>query len=347
MTTAVVLFNLGGPDDLKAVRPFLQNLFSDPAIIGAPSFIRLPLAWWIAKKRTPEAIHIYQQMGGKSPLVEETEAQRAALEAALSAYGDFRVVVAMRYWHPRAAQAVAQVKTMGAERVILLPLYPQYSTTTTASSVAEWEREAQSAGLNLPTRVICCYPKARGVVEGHAAHIREQLGHAGDVSSVRLLFSAHGLPEKIVAAGDPYQWQIEHTAGAVVDALGIEGLDWAVCYQSRVGPLKWIGPSTEAEIERAGKDGKAIVICPIAFVSEHSETLVEIEIQYRELAAAKGAPTFFRVPALGVQPDFIETLATLCRDSLTQPEGLCTTRICPADRVECPHYLGETHGLAC
>lgn len=339
MTTAVVLFNLGGPDDLAAVRPFLQNLFSDPAIIGAPTPIRLPLAWWIAKRRTPEATHIYQQMGGKSPIVAETEAQRAALESALQAHGDYRVVVAMRYWHPRARQAVEQVKAMGAERVILLPLYPQYSTTTSASSVAEWQREAVKAGLDLPTRIVCCYPTSDGVVESFAARIREQLAQAGDVAGLRLLFSAHGLPEKIVRAGDPYQWQVEQTAAAVVSRLNIPGLDWQVCYQSRVGPLKWIGPSTDEEIRRAGRDGKAIVICPIAFVSEHSETLVEIEMQYRELAAECGAPAFFRVVALGVEPHFIQALVTACLNAEAKPAGLCTTRLCPQDRTQCPHHV--------
>lgn len=346
MTTAVVLFNLGGPDSLDAVRPFLQNLFSDPAIIGAPAPVRLPLAWWIARRRTPEARHIYAQMGGKSPIAEETEAQRAALEAALRVHGDFRVVVAMRYWRPRAAEAVAQVRAMGARRVLLLPLYPQFSTTTTASSVAEWRREAAKAGLDLPTRVVCCYPEDAGLAEAHRQAVQAALEQAGPLDNLRLLFSAHGLPEVVIARGDPYQWQVERTAAAVAQALALPGLDWTVCYQSRVGPLKWIGPSTESEIRRAGAEGKTVVICPIAFVSEHSETLVEIEVQYRELAAGSGAAGFVRVPALGVAAPFIETLAAACRDAANDGPALCTPRRCPADKTQCPHHTGAFHAMA-
>ncbi|MBF0393999.1 MAG: ferrochelatase, partial [Alphaproteobacteria bacterium] len=278
--TAVVLFNLGGPDGPDAVRPFLFNLFNDPAIIGAPGPIRWALARFISARRAPVARAIYDRIGGRSPLLELTRAQAAALEAALGA--DHRVFVAMRYWHPLTEETVAEVFAWRPDRVVLLPLYPQYSSTTSGSSIEAWRKAAAKAGLTAPTEAICCWPTEPGFIGTVARQTAEAL--AASPPGARVLFSAHGLPKKVIAGGDPYRWQVERTAEAVVAALGVPGLDWLVCYQSRVGPLEWIGPATDDEIRRAGADKVGLVVVPIAFVSEHSETLVELDIEYAELA---------------------------------------------------------------
>jgi len=344
MTTAVVLFNLGGPDRPEAIQPFLKNLFSDPAIIGLPWPLRPLLAQAISRKREKEARAIYARIGGRSPLNEETAAQATKLEAALGE--DFRVVMAMRYWHPLIEDVAREVALLKPERVVLLPLYPQFSTTTTGSSLGEWRRCAARAGLVAPTVALCCYPVDPALVAAHAALVRRALAEA-EGRPVRLLFSAHGLPEKIVKAGDPYQWQVEQTAAAVVAALAMPGLDWQVCYQSRVGPLTWIGPSTDAEITRAGKDGKGAVVVPIAFVSEHSETLVELDMEYGELAHKVGCAPYIRVPALGTDGAFIDGLARLVRQAAGAGAPALASanggRICPAEWGKCPCAKDAAH----
>jgi ferrochelatase len=330
---AVVLFNLGGPDGPDAVQPFLFNLFNDPAIIGAPRPVRWLLAKLISTRRAPVARQIYAHLGGGSPLLPNTEAQARALATALGA--DASVFVAMRYWAPRATETAAKVKAFAPERVVLLPLYPQFSTTTTGSSLDDWRRAAAAVGLNVPTSALCCYPVQAGFIAALAAAIRPALEAAGSHGTPRLLLTAHGLPKKIVATGDPYQIQVEQTAAALVAALGIGGLDWTVCYQSRVGPLEWIGPATDDEIRRAGRDRVPVVIAPIAFVSEHSETLVELDIDYRHLAESAGVPDYRRVPTVAAAPAFIGGLAALVRQATAAPPGRCGAdggaRRCPAD----------------
>ncbi len=334
---AVVLFNLGGPDSLDSVEPFLRNLFRDPAIIRAPAPFRWLLARLISKRRGPAAREIYREMGGGSPIVAETEAQAAALRDALADLGEVEVVVAMRYWHPMSDEAARRLAALRPDSIVLLPLYPQFSTTTTASSLGAWDAAAAAAGLDAPTRAVCCYPRAAGVVEAHAALIGPVLEEAAEDGPPRLLFSAHGLPEKIVAAGDPYQWQIQETAGRIVARLGRSDLDWAICYQSRVGPLAWLGPSTGDEIDRAGRDGVPLVIAPLAFVSDHAETLVELDVTYRARAQRVGVPRYSRVPALGTHPAFIAALADLVRGAAGQ-SGLGAGeggRPCPAAHRRC------------
>ncbi len=341
---AVVLFNLGGPDRPEAVRPFLFNLFNDPAIIGAPTPIRWLLAKVISMRRAPVAREIYEHLGGGSPLLGNTQAQARALEAALADLGDVRAFVAMRYWHPLTEQTVSEVLAFGPDQVILLPLYPQFSVTTTGSSLTAWQRAARAAGLEAPTRAVCCYPRETGFIEQTAERIRPALREAEAYGKPRLLFSAHGLPKKIVAGGDPYQWQVEQSAAAVVAALGVAELDWVVCYQSRVGPLEWIGPDTESEIVRAGRDSVPIVLTPIAFVSEHSETLVELDIEYRALAGENGVPAYLRVETAGVGSSFISGLAQLVRRGLADHRPLCShegARICPGRWVRCPQVSIE------
>lgn len=339
--TAVVLFNLGGPDGPAAVRPFLFNLFSDPAILTLPQPFRWLLAQLISRRRAPKARAIYRQIGGGSPLVPLTEDQAAALRTELG--GDTGVFIAMRYWHPLTDAAVAAVKAFRPERIVLLPLYPQFSTTTTGSSLTAWARAAAAAGLRAPTTVVCCYPSEPGFIAAIAAQVRTGLSRAVAQGRPRVLFSAHGLPKKVVAAGDPYQWQVEQTAAAVVAALAEPGLDWTVCYQSKVGPLEWLGPATDDEIRRAGRDGVPVVVVPIAFVSEHSETLVELDIEYRHLAQQAGVPAYERVPAVATTPEFIAGLAALVRRALSAGPGVVSQaggRICPQACGKCPQRGG-------
>ena len=308
---AVVLMNLGGPDSLAAVKPFLRNLFADPAIIGLPAPLRLPLAWLIAARRAATARDIFAHIGGASPLLANTETQAAALEAVLG--GGWRCFIAMRYWRPLTGAAVAAVREWRPDEVVLLPLYPQFSTTTTASSFAAWHREAARQRLAAPTNEVRSYPIAPLFIAALAGLAAEVLDRAG--AGARLLFSAHGLPLKTVRAGDPYPQEVAATASAVAAALGRTGLDWRVCYQSRVGPLAWLGPSIEEEVRRAGRDGVPLVVAPISFVSEHSETLVELDRDYRRLAAACGVPAYHRVPTVGTDRRFIAALAGLARQA--------------------------------
>lgn len=322
--TAIVLMNLGGPDSLDAVEPFLFNLFSDPAIIRVPWPWRMLLAWLIARGRARAAREIYAKLGGGSPLLANTVAQAHALDALLGP--DHRSFIAMRYWHPTSIDAVRAVAAWEPDEIVCVPLYPQLSTTTTASSLAAWHRAAADQRLAHPTRVVCCYPDQPGFVAAVAGLIRPVLDQVSSECStpLRLLLTAHGLPKKIVSAGDPYPSQVELTARAVIAALARPALDWQVCYQSRVGPLEWIGPATDAEIRRAGAEGVPLVVAPISFVSEHSETLVELDLDYRDIAARCGVPAYHRVPTVGVEPAFIAALAAVVTRAVPQ------TTACPA-----------------
>jgi protoporphyrin/coproporphyrin ferrochelatase len=336
---AVVLFNLGGPDGPDAVQPFLQNLFSDPAIITAPAPVRFVLSRVISRTRAPNVIGNYAMMdaGGGSPLLPETEKQAEALNAALSKLwpGDtVRCFIAMRYWHPFTHEAVAEVKNWGATDVVLLPLYPQYSTTTTGSSLAAWEKAGGPKA-----RTICCYPFAEEFIEAHVSRILDAHVKAGSPQEVTLLLSAHGLPERVIKAGDPYQWQCEMLAEMLAGRLP-QHWEIMTCYQSRVGPLKWIGPSTETEIEKAASAKRHILIAPTAFVSEHIETLVELGEEYRLVAEKHGAASYTRVEALGIHEGFITALADQVRAALDQQPGsirsCAGSRLCPPSWKACP-----------
>ncbi|MEO8301853.1 MAG: ferrochelatase [Rhizomicrobium sp.] len=342
MKLAVVLFNLGGPDSPEAVEPFLRNLFSDPAIISLPAIIRLPLARLIARRRAPVARKIYEHIGGRSPIFEETRKQANALETALSRDGvEAKSFIAMRCWHPFSDGAARAVKAFAPDKIVLLPLYPQYSTSTSASSLKDWARAAKKAELKAPTSRVCCYPCEPGFVAGVVAKITEVAGALKPDTAYRLLISAHGLPKRTIAKGDPYQWQVEQSAAAVVKALNRPELEAVVCYQSRVGPLEWIGPATDAEIIRAGQDGKGVILVPIAFVSEHSETLVELDIEYRKLAEESGVPDYRRAATVGTQGAFIAGLAGLVRAALDGKTVTCGLdnssggRICPPALKRC------------
>ena len=336
--TAVVLFNLGGPDTPAAVQPFLFNLFNDKAIIGLPNPFRRLLASFISRRRATKAQAIYDEIGGKSPILENTQAQADALQAALSAHGEVKIFIAMRYWHPMTEEVVEDVKNYAPDHIILLPLYPQYSTTTTGSSVKEWHAQANKQGLRTPTTTICCYPTQADFIAAHAQLVSTYVNEAKKFGEPRVLFSAHGLPEKVIKRGDPYQWQVEQTTKQIVEKLML--VDAVNCYQSRVGPMKWIGPSTEHELLRAAKDKVPVVLVPIAFVSEHSETLVELDIEYAELAHGAGMDHYYRVPTLSVQAHFIAALADICLKQTPQtcPKSDTGARICPKNFTQCPSH---------
>ena len=321
--TAVVLFNLGGPDGPDAVLPFLINLFSDPAILRIGQPFRWLLAQSIARRRAPVAREIYGHIGGSSPILAETKA--------LNGRGEFFVFIAMRYWHPRAAVALADLRAFGPDRIVLLPLYPQYSTTTTESSVEEWRKIAKV--LDVPTQLIGCYGTQPWFIQAQAKIIAPLVAQARAVGAPTVLFSAHGLPKRISDAGDPYAHHTRQTARAVATELGLADQEWSLCYQSRVGRLEWIGPSTDDEIRRAGAAKSPVVVVPIAFVSEHSETLVELDIEYRTMAEGAGVPAYFRAPTLGVSEAFIQGLAGMVRDAVNGDLGACVSvsgRLCPS-----------------
>ena len=340
---AIVLMNLGGPDQMSSVYPFLLNLFMDPAILRVPFFIRPLLARIIAGARKKPASENYRILGGKSPLLDLTIEQANALETALADIGA-KCFIAMRYWHPFSEAAAAAVKAWDPDEIILLPLYPQHSTTTTGSSFTAWREAAAAAGLAKPTRAICCYHSDPGFVGSTARIVRASYEKAraelDPAIPLRVLFSAHGLPESIIKAGDPYQQQVERTTQAILRDMAIPDLDSLVCYQSRATPQKWIGPSTEDEIERAGHEKTALLVVPIAFVSEHSETLVELDVEYREVAEHAGVPAYFRTPAQNSDTGFISALADLVRRTRARGTGLCSfagSRTCYRPHTDCPH----------
>lgn len=331
---AIVLFNLGGPDDQASVRPFLFNLFNDPAIIGLPNPFRTALARLISSRREKGAQANYALMGGGSPLLPETRRQADALAQALAGLlpdDEIRAFIAMRYWSPLTEETAVDVAAYGPDEIVLLPLYPQFSTTTTESSLKRWSEVYAGSGVS---RTVCCYPEAPGWIEAQADGVRAKLAEAGD-QRVRVLFSAHGIPESLITRkGDPYQEQIESTCAAIAAHAGLT--DWAICYQSRVGPMKWLGPSTPDAIAQAGRDGVGVVVTPVAFVSEHIETLVELDIEYAELAHELGVAPYLRSPAVGVAAPFVRTLAEAAVEALSRTGTAPWGPGCRADWKACP-----------
>jgi ferrochelatase len=308
MKKAIILFNLGGPDSLDSVQPFLFNLFNDPAIINLPKIFRYPLAKFISKRRTTVAKAIYAEMGGKSPILEETKTQADAIEKTLEQEKDeYKCFIVMRCWNPRAIDVINEVKKFDPQQIILLPLYPQYSNATSGSSIKEWLEVCKKENLNTKTKIICCYPTEKDFILAYANLIKDKI-NLNKLSETTLIFSAHGLPESKIKQGDPYQWQVENTVNHLVKKLSIKNLNYILSYQSRVGPLKWIGPSTDTIIKEEAKKQKIIIVVPVAFVSEHSETLVELDIEYKQLAEQNGSKDYIRVPAVTANHDFISSL---------------------------------------
>ena len=334
MKKAVILFNLGGPDKLESVEPFLFNLFNDPAIISIPGIFRYPLAKFISKRRAPVAKNIYKEIGNKSPILELTQNQAKKLENILTTKGDYKCFVVMRCWHPRAEDVIKKVKEYNPDEVTLLPLYPQYSASTSGSSINEWNNLCKKENYKVKTKTICCYPTENNFIESHVRLIKESIKNLKN-KNFKLLFSAHGLPENKIKKGDPYQWQIEQTVDGIVSKLLDENLDYIISYQSRVGPLKWIGPSTDEVIIKYSKEKKGIVIVPVAFVSEHSETLVELDIEYRKLAEKNGCDFYKRVPALGIEENFIKGLTELVLQN-EKKGNFVSSLMCPSKFIKCP-----------
>ena len=339
MKKAIILFNLGGPDKLENVEPFLFNLFNDPAILNLPTFLRYPLAKLISNRRAPVAKKIYAELGGSSPILKLTIEQSDALEIKLNQTqkeDEYKCFIIMRCWNPRAKDVIKDVQLYGPDEVVLMPLYPQYSAATSGSSIKEWKDVCKKNNYHVKTSTICCYPTDQNFIN---AHTKEIIKKIKDLKNFKLIFSAHGLPEKNIKKGDPYQWQVEQSVKKIVESLNDENLDWILSYQSRVGPLKWIGPSTETTIIENSKIGKHIVLVPIAFVSEHSETLVELDIEYKEIADANGCKNYTRVPALGINEDFIKAMSELIikKNEYKINENLYPPKTqCPSNFKKCP-----------
>ncbi len=313
---AVVLFQLGGPDSPAAVEPFLYNLFSDPDIIDFP-FARLArptLARLVASRRARHVQQHYERIGGASPLREWTERQAAALERELRQTLNAQVFVAMRYWHPLTEEAVCRVAAAGCIEAVLLPLYPQYSRTTTGSSLREWQRQVARFPVlrDLRTQIVRCFYDHPGYLAAVAEKIEEGLNRfPSPAADVHLVFSAHGVPLSVIAEGDPYQAQVEATVSLVMERGGWSN-PYHLCYQSRVSPGKWLEPSLCDTLRRlAGVRVERVLVVPIAFVSDHVETLYEIDIEARAVALESGIRHFEVMPALNDSPTFIRALADL------------------------------------
>jgi len=334
--------NLGGPDSKQSIKPFLYNFFMDKNIIRAPIFIRYFLAKLISIRRSKrEAGESYGELGDKSPLLENSTKQAQLLEKHLNDQDhiEYKTYICMRYWHPMSDEIARQVQDWEPDEVFLLPLYPQFSTTTTRSSFQQWDIACEKIKMDKPTTRLCCYPWDAGYIQGCVENIRTVYDQAEKEmgKKPRILLSAHGLPEKIVKDGDPYQWQCEQSAEKIIEALNIPDVDWQICYQSRVGPLKWIGPSTEEALQKAADDKVGVVILPHAFTQEHVETLVEIEIEYRELAEEMGLHDFYRVPTVGTHDKFIAGLKNLVLEHQGKNKTVSHIEkdICPADFCDC------------
>jgi ferrochelatase len=351
---AIVLFNLGGPDNLKAVQKFLFNLFYDRAIINLPNPFRFIVAKIISITRNKKSQTIYSLIGNKSPILEETEQQRSALTDKLKQILDenFKIFIAMRHFHPCSKEVIAQINEYEPSEIILLPLYPQFSSTTTGSSIkdflANFSKKIKINFQQIPIKTICCYPFDDEFIKAHLELIKKSLNALKNKENFRILFSAHGLPVKIIKSGDPYQWQVEKTVENIISKLQIDNqfdnLDYLITYQSRVGPIEWLKPSIEDEIERAGRENKALIVVPIAFVSEHVETLVELDIEYN-IIANKHKIEYLRVPTLRINNLFIHSLSKMILELVNQNYNNQTKnliissinkKICPAEFTMCP-----------
>ena len=317
----VLLLNLGGPDKIEDVRPFLYNLFSDPEIIRLPvKALQKPLAWSISTLRARKSQKNYLEIGGGSPLRAITEEQADALQNKLQGMGqDAKVYVGMRYWHPFTEEAVAQMKRDKITEVVVLPLYPQFSISTSGSSfrVLEQMWSTDPELKNIEYKIVPSWYKNPGYLKSMADLIAQELDKFERPDEVRVFFSAHGVPVSYVEeAGDPYKQQIEECTHLIMQSLGRSN-SYTLAYQSKVGPVEWLQPYTDDALEELAEQGvKDLVVVPISFVSEHIETLQEIDIEYREVAESAGIENFHRVPALNVHPGFVDSLADIVVNAL-------------------------------
>ena len=318
---AIVLFNLGGPNTISSVYPFLKNLFSDPFIIQAPHYVRGILSSYLAWSRSFEAQKNYQKMGGSSPLLQETYAQGDALETwlkSMQTQDDFRVFVTMRHWTPLIQDNLPSILEYNPSTIVLLPLYPQFSTTTTLSFFKEWDHLTKNLWYETNEVKIPSYPGSEYFLQAYEDLIRQHYKQAIAYGKPCVIFSAHGLPQKIVRQGDPYPEHVRTSVNGMVSLLkkSIPDLDYTLGYQSRVGPLKWLEPSLDQCLEEAAKTQKPVLIVPISFVSEHSETKIELDEEYREKAHSLGIPFYGRVSTVRTHPLFIEALGQLVIQSV-------------------------------
>lgn len=311
----VILLNMGGPDTLNDVRPFLFNLFSDREIIKlGPSFLQKYIAWYIARKRAPKSQAIYNKIGGGSPLKKITRAQARALEVALRQVGDYHVTIAMRYWPPSGADALTELVEKGVEEITALTLYPHYSKATTGSSISHLNSCLVDASINIPVKYIDSWPVQPSYIKAVSRNILNGIDTFGS-SPVQVVYSAHSLPTSFIEAGDPY---VEHIQQSIAEIEKLTGRKGKLCYQSRSGPVEWLSPSTPDMIKMLAENGcKNIVMVPISFVSDHVETLYEIDIQYREEAKSFGMELISSA-SLNTDPLFISALKDLV---LEKPEG--------------------------
>ncbi len=334
---AVILMNLGGPDSLQSVQPFLFNLFYDKAIIRLPN----PLRWFIARIissfRARYSRDIYAKIGGKSPILEETLSQKNALDKLLG--HNIQTFIYMRYWHPMAPEVASAIKEYSPDEVLLLPLYPHFSTTTTKSSINEIEKYLDGFKI----KKICCYYDFAPFIDAHIDNIQKEFNKIQDFSNAILLFSAHSIPEKFVQDGDPYQFQTEISVEKIIQKLNVN-IEYKITYQSKVGRMKWLTPNTDQEIINAAKAGKDIYIVPISFVSEHSETLVELDIDYKKLAEENGASKYFRFPTLSNSKKYIEALYEIISKNIAEDTNIylpAFTKCSGKKFSECPCFSLE------
>ena len=309
--TAVLLLQMGGPDSLDAVEPFLVNLFSDRDIIRiGPAFLQPLIARVIARRRAPKVLKNYREIGGKSPLRELTDAQARALEEVLGA--DYRCFVAMRYWKPSTMEALAAIRREGLRKVVALSLYPHYSRATTGSSLNELQRVLNAAGVSFDVTIVDRFYDHPRYIEALAEKIREGLEQFHPLAEVQILFSAHSLPQSFIDEGDPYLAHVEETVRLVMERFG--EITYHLAFQSRAGPVKWLEPATDEMLAHlAAHDVKNLLMVPISFVSDHIETLHEVDIEYAEAAFKLGYSKFCRTPSLNTTPAFIDCLADLVR----------------------------------
>lgn len=314
---AILLLNMGGPKKLSDVQPFLYNLFSDNDIIPFPiPFLQPVFAFMVSRLRAPKVVGNYAKMGGGSPILQLTMKQKNALEKELMAQINCKVHIVMRYTEPFTEDVVKELKENLPRYVVLLPLYPHYSTTTTQSSLNEFNRVMEKNNLYIPTITINNWYDHPGYIEALTSLINEKLKDYAEPEKVHILFSAHGLPESIVEKGDPYP---EHIKGTVEGVMKDSGLTnpYIICYQSKVGPVKWLEPSTEDTIKKtAEKEDNDILMVPISFVSDHFETDFEIDIEYAEMAKELGVRQFGRIRSLNDNPIFIEALKNIVLESI-------------------------------
>jgi ferrochelatase len=319
--TAVLLLNMGGPDSLEAVRPFLRNLFLDPAILGLPAALKRPLAAFMAARRARKVRPRYELIGGKSPIGPITQDQGSAVKQLLGPdYGP--VLPAFSYWHPFISDAVGEAARSSADSLIMLSLYPQYCMATTGSCLRDVSMNLPGTPFEDSIRIIDSWPTHPGYLDAMAATVKEALSRISENlrDDAVILFSAHGVPESLIDRGDPYLEQTLLTVEGVIERLG--GREHQIAFQSRLGPVKWLGPSLPDKLEElAAKGATPLVIVPVSFVSDHIETLYELDIQHREIAMGLGFTVYERAPALNTRPAFIAALADLVRSSAPSGGG--------------------------